>query len=111
MTDKKPLTRARNELYHFVDGVCKEGQNKDMTGDCSWLTGNCSWLEGDCSELEGNCSRLTGDCSRLAGDCSELEGNCSGLSGHCSGLRGDLDEIPMKSRGKHPEIAFWVEGD
>ena len=97
MTDKKPLTRINNKLYHFVDGVCKEGKNKDMGGNCSGLSGNCSGLRGNCSWLSGGCS--------------ELEGNCSGLEGDCSGLSGDLDKIPMKSREKHPEIAFWVEGD
>jgi hypothetical protein len=74
---KKMLKRVDGEqskLYHFVDGVCVNGKNDNMSG---------------------NCSRLSGNCSGLSGNCSGLSGDCSGLSGNCSGLYGNLDECEI----------------
>jgi len=87
---KKPLVRTVSLVLFYYDS-----EGKRTEGMNPYLSGNCSELSGDCSELSGNCSGLSG--------------NCSGLSGDCSGLSGNLDEIPLQSRGKHPDIEYWVK--
>ena len=95
---KPALEKVKNELYFFDDdGNKHDGQNPDMTGDCSGLAGNCTGLAGNCSGLRGDCSGIWGD--------------CSGIWGNCTGLRGDLDDcqITVEERSQGVEISTLVK--
>jgi hypothetical protein len=73
---ERKLDRITDALYYYDEnGICHEGSNPQMRGDCSGLRGYCSGLRGDCSGLYGDCTVLRGDCTGLRGDCSVLRGD------------------------------------
>ena len=80
---KPALTKDNTTLYHYRNGVRREGKNFFMRGDCSRLRGDCTMLHGNCTGLYGDCTDLIGSCSKLKGDCSRIYGYCSDLSGDC----------------------------
>jgi len=90
---KKNLTRIKNELYFYKDGVKKIVDYNDKLTYPDNIKGDInSELRGDISELWGNInSGLRGDISGLGGDISELRGDISGLWGYISELRGDIN--------------------
>jgi hypothetical protein len=75
---KRSLSRVvALTLYHFDDGVRKDGPPPDVRGDLSGVSGNLSDVQGDLTDVCGNPSGVCGDISGVSGD---LTGVCGDIA-------------------------------
>ena len=68
---KKALQRKEYKIYHYQNGIKKEGAPSGIRGDLSGISGNLSGISGDLTRISGDLSGIRGDLD----DCEITAGN------------------------------------
>jgi hypothetical protein len=93
---KRSLSRVvALTLYHFDDGVRKDGPPPGVRGDLTDVVGDLTGVRGDLSGVWGDLTNVWGDLTGVVGNLTDVVGNLSGVWGDLTDVVGDLSDCGL----------------